>query len=112
MSPRIKVSNGHDWQQQTNRDDTSKLTNPRAGAGKANGPVWPYSGSLEKYMANLAANTVIRGGYSNQSGTRTLPFHGSAASNASSGYWLPSLATLGAVSQKHIREVCPGCRLY
>ncbi|KAK3304991.1 pectin lyase fold/virulence factor [Chaetomium strumarium] len=48
-------------------------------------------------MVNLAANTVIRGGYSNQSGTRTMQFNGAAAESGSpgSGYWLPSLATLG-----------------
>ncbi|KAK3689192.1 pectin lyase fold/virulence factor [Podospora appendiculata] len=64
--------------------------------GKSNGPVWPYSGSLKKYMANLADKTVIRGGYSNQSGTRTTQFNGGTVSaSAASSYWLASLASLG-----------------
>ncbi|KAH0523097.1 hypothetical protein TsFJ059_008148 [Trichoderma semiorbis] len=37
--------------------------------GKQNGPVWRYSGSLEKFMTNLGKGTVIRGGYNGFNGT-------------------------------------------
>ncbi|KAK3317422.1 pectin lyase fold/virulence factor [Cercophora scortea] len=79
-------------------DNTHNYYHVAPDKGKSNGPVWPYSGSLDKYMANLADKTVIRGGYANQSGTRTTQFNGpdTVSASAASGYWLASLASLGA----------------
>ncbi|KAF1993092.1 glycoside hydrolase family 55 protein [Amniculicola lignicola CBS 123094] len=67
--------------------------------GKRRGPVWTYSGSLEKYMSNLRNGTVVRGGYPLSNGTTTTRF--TRASNATlrvaaNGYWLTKLGPLGA----------------
>nr|CDP24152.1 Putative Glycoside Hydrolase Family 55 [Podospora anserina S mat+] len=89
--------------------------------GKQNGPVWRYSESFAKYMSNLRANKVIRGGYgkgltpgagdrpqnhlngtlgSNSTlylnNTRTLLSRGSAPLHKrASDYWLTTLGPLG-----------------
>ncbi|KAI0490352.1 pectin lyase fold/virulence factor [Xylaria cf. heliscus] len=66
--------------------------------GGQRGPVWRYSGSLENYMANLAKDKVIRGGYSKFNGTKTTTFSRPdiKAKQSSGEYWLKSLAPLGA----------------
>lgn len=68
--------------------------------GKQNGPVWNYSGSLEKYLANLANNTVVRGGSSSWNGTRHTNFISPSKSKAKRAdpYWLATLGPKGSVS--------------
>lgn len=89
--------------------------------GKQNGPVWRYSESFAKYMSNLRANKVIRGGYGKGltpgagdrpqnylngtlgsksalylNNTRTLLSRGSAPLHKrASDYWLTTLGPLG-----------------
>lgn len=68
--------------------------------GNTNGPVWRYSGSLQKYMTNLRNGYVVRGGYGWKNGTTQTAFtaNNSTAKRASGGdYWLTSLGPLGAV---------------
>jgi hypothetical protein len=72
-------------------------------SGNQKGPVWSYSGSLERYMSNLKNSTVVRGGSSKWNGTRPTRFtRGSNATlrAAANGYWLTKLGPLGAVSKK------------
>ncbi|KAI2471682.1 pectin lyase fold/virulence factor [Annulohypoxylon bovei var. microspora] len=65
--------------------------------GKQNGPVWRYSGSLEKYMANLRNDTVVRGGYAGSNGTKQTTFNAAKAKRQSSDdYWLTTLGPMGA----------------
>lgn len=66
--------------------------------GKQNGPVWRYSGSLEKYVENLRNGTIVRGGYAGFNGTRKTSFKPSKDKRQSSDYWLTTLGPLGAVS--------------
>lgn len=92
--------------------------------GKQNGPVWRYSGSLAKYISNLSANKIIRGGYGkgltpgagnrpaarpsetlspnstiSVNGTRSvLSRRSTRLQKRASNYWLTSLAPLGSVS--------------
>lgn len=66
--------------------------------GKQNGPLWRYSGSLDKYMTNLRGGTVVRGGYARSNGTRRTTFEASVAKRqSSSDYWLASLGSKGDV---------------
>ncbi len=67
--------------------------------GKQNGAVWRYSGSLDKYMANLRNGTVVRGGYVNFNGTKQTTFSAAKVRRQSSSddYWLANLAPSGAV---------------
>lgn len=66
--------------------------------GKHNGPVWAYSGSLDKYMGNLRKGRVTRGGYSGHNGTRTTEFKSSGPEKRqSSDFWLRTLGPLGTV---------------
>lgn len=70
--------------------------------GKQRGPVWEYSGWLEKYMSNLRNGTVVRGGSPNWNGTRTTRFtraNNATLQAAANGYWLTKLGPLGAVSK-------------
>ncbi|KFZ24807.1 hypothetical protein V502_00717 [Pseudogymnoascus sp. VKM F-4520 (FW-2644)] len=65
--------------------------------GKQNGPVWRYSGSLDKYMTNLRSGTVVRGGYAKLNGTRRTTINAAVAKRqSSSDYWLSSLGSKGA----------------
>ncbi|KAI2606280.1 pectin lyase fold/virulence factor [Hypoxylon fragiforme] len=66
--------------------------------GKQNGAVWRYSGSLDKYMANLRNGTVVRGGYVNFNGTKQTTFSAAKVRRQSSSddYWLANLAPSGA----------------
>lgn len=66
--------------------------------GKQNGPVWRYSGSLDKFMTNLRNGTVVRGGYAGFNGTKKTGFKSSKDKRQSSDYWLTTLGPLGAVS--------------
>lgn len=92
--------------------------------GKQNGPVWKYSESFAKYMSNLAAGKVIRGGYGKgltpgavsspkRHLNEALGFNGTVYFNSTravqsrrsprlrkraTNYWLTSLAPLGSVS--------------
>lgn len=65
--------------------------------GKQNGPVWRYSGSLDKYMTNLRTGTVVRGGYAKLNGTRRTALNAAVAKRQSSDYWLATLGSKGAV---------------
>ncbi|OBT86923.1 hypothetical protein VE02_04416 [Pseudogymnoascus sp. 03VT05] len=65
--------------------------------GKQNGPLWRYSGSLDKYMTNLRGGTVVRGGYAKSNGTRRTALKAAVAKRqSSSDYWLASLGSKGA----------------
>ncbi|KAL6789689.1 pectin lyase fold/virulence factor [Trichoderma sp. SZMC 28012] len=64
--------------------------------GKQNGPVWRYSGSLEKFMTNLGKGTVIRGGYKGFNGTKKTNFKAPKKRQSSDDYWLTTLGPLGA----------------
>lgn len=44
-------------------DDQGNYFKAAPGKGKQNGPLWKCSESFAKYMSNLAANKVVRGGY-------------------------------------------------
>lgn len=65
--------------------------------GKQNGPVWRYSGSLQKYMTNLRNHTVIRGGYAGSNSTKRTAFIPPKVKQRADSYWLTSLGPLGAV---------------
>lgn len=68
--------------------------------GKQNGPVWAYSGSLDKYMSNLREGRVVRGGYaeSNKTITTTLTSPSNRSTIQATDYWLKTLGPLGTVS--------------
>lgn len=67
--------------------------------GKQNGPLWRYSGSLDKYMTNLRHGTVVRGGYAKLNGTRRTTLNSAVSKRQSSSddYWLAALGPKGAV---------------
>ncbi|KAI0810214.1 pectate lyase superfamily protein-domain-containing protein [Xylaria sp. FL0064] len=78
-------------------DNTKNYYHVAPDKGKQNGPVWAYSGSLNKYLANLRAGRVIRGGFKNQ----TAPVETSFAppkntKRQDSSYWLEELAPMGS----------------
>ncbi|KAI1325288.1 glycoside hydrolase family 55 protein [Xylariaceae sp. FL0255] len=73
--------------------------------GSQNGPIWPYSGTFENYMANLQSGYIIRGGNTTSpvpggnntliSSTRALKLHLSTENVQGDTYWLPQLTPLG-----------------
>lgn len=69
--------------------------------GKQNGPVWRYSGSLDKYLTNLGNGYVVRGGYGGTNGTTRTAFTAANSMTtrraSSKDYWLTTLGPLGAV---------------
>ncbi|KAI1159223.1 pectate lyase superfamily protein-domain-containing protein [Nemania serpens] len=78
-------------------DNTKNYYHVAPDKGKQNGPVWAYSGSLNKYLANLRAGKVVRGGFKN----KTAPAETSFAppkntKRQNSLYWLADLAPMGS----------------
>ncbi|KAH7311222.1 pectate lyase superfamily protein-domain-containing protein [Stachybotrys elegans] len=64
--------------------------------GKHNGPVWAYSGSLDKYLANLKQGTVLRGGYKNSPDIKRTSFNSTnREKKQQSDFWLAKLGPLG-----------------
>ncbi|KAI1812912.1 pectin lyase fold/virulence factor [Poronia punctata] len=63
--------------------------------GRHNGPVWPYSSSLKKYLRNLQEGKVIRGGYVKSNGTKTTSFKSTVRKRQDSDFWLSRLGPLG-----------------
>ncbi|KAI1273289.1 hypothetical protein F5Y07DRAFT_260526 [Xylaria sp. FL0933] len=79
-------------------DNQHNFYNTAPDKGKHNGPVWAYSGSMDRYMTNLRNGTVMRGGYAGLSGIKSTTFSLSKTKRqaSSDAYWLSTLGPMGA----------------
>ncbi|KFY05268.1 hypothetical protein O988_00131 [Pseudogymnoascus sp. VKM F-3808] len=81
-------------------DNTDNYYHVAPDKGKQNGPSWPYSGSLNKYMSNLKANKIIRSGFKSNltqvNSNITSNKVAAATCDGTSSYWLTQLGPLGS----------------
>ncbi|KAI0537760.1 pectate lyase superfamily protein-domain-containing protein [Xylaria digitata] len=78
-------------------DNTHNYYKVAPDKGKQNGPVWAYSGSHEKFVSNLRAGKVMRGGFRNKTRPTLTSFDTTQKSKRqSSSYWLTDLAPMGS----------------
>ncbi|RYC61691.1 hypothetical protein CHU98_g4510 [Xylaria longipes] len=78
-------------------DNTKNYYKVAPDKGTSNGPVWPYSGSYEKYISNLRNGRVMRGGFRNKTSTVMTSFDTTRKKKRQGGsYWLEELAPMGS----------------